>query len=65
MTEKQKTTKVKLAKAHTHAGKPYKAGDSIEVNEADLKWLRDHDLVDDGKSGPALSVVNNDTPPKA
>jgi len=64
MSDKQKTTKVKLAKAHTHAGKPYKVGDSIEVNDADLKWLRDHDLVDDGSAGPALSVVKND-PPKA
>lgn len=51
-----KTTKVKLAKAHTHGSKAYKGGDEIEVNDADLKWLTDHKLIDDGKS-PALAPV--------
>jgi hypothetical protein len=37
--------KVKLAKDHQHAGVAYKAGDEIEVNEADEKWLRDNQVI--------------------
>lgn len=37
--------KVKLAKDHQHAGVAYEAGDEIEVNEADEKWLRDNKVI--------------------
>jgi len=38
-------TKVRLAKDHQHAGVPYKAGEEIEVNEADEKWLRKNQVI--------------------
>jgi len=38
-------TKVTLKQDHTHAGEKYKAGESIEVNDADAKWLRDNNVI--------------------
>ena len=32
--------KVTLAKAHTHAGQDYQAGDQIEVDTATAQWLQ-------------------------
>ena len=37
--------KVKLAKDHRHGDVAYKAGEEIEVNEADEKWLRENKVV--------------------
>lgn len=37
--------KVKLETDHTHEGVPHKAGDEIEVNEADEKWLRQAKII--------------------
>lgn len=31
--------KFKLEKLHTHCGKQYNAGDTIEVDEATAKWM--------------------------
>lgn len=56
MTDKQKLTKVTLAQDHTHAGKKYGAGETIEVNEADLKWLREHQLIDGNAPAPLKAV---------
>jgi ribosomal 50S subunit-recycling heat shock protein len=46
MAEKEvKKVKVRLAKAHTHAGKDYKAGDEIEVREDQARWLEESGAV--------------------
>lgn len=37
--------KVKLLKDHTHAGKPHKAGDEIDVADHDAAWLADHEVI--------------------
>ena len=39
-TPVEKLEAVKLAKDHTHAGKDYKAGETIEVNAAEKAWLK-------------------------
>lgn len=41
-----KTEKVKLLKAHRHAGKDHPAGAEITVDEATAKWLRDNEVVE-------------------
>jgi hypothetical protein len=33
--------KITLLKPHTHAGKDYQPGHTIEVNERQAKWLRE------------------------
>jgi hypothetical protein len=42
-----KTIDVTLAKAHTHAGKAYAAGDKITVREATAEWLKKAGVVAD------------------
>lgn len=51
MSEKAqaKTVKVKLLKAHQHAGMAYDTGMEIEVPEHDATWLKNLGIVDDGK----------------
>jgi hypothetical protein len=36
---------VTLAKPHKHAGKPCKAGDKINVNAGQLKFLKDRKII--------------------
>lgn len=45
-----KTEKVKLAKAHRHAGKDLPPGEEITVDEATAKWLRDNGVVEKATS---------------
>jgi hypothetical protein len=40
-----KTVEVVLAKDHTHAGKPYKAGEKIHVSESDRDWLVANEVI--------------------
>lgn len=47
-----KLEKVLLIAPHTHAGKPCKAGDSIDVSEAEKNWLIRHNKV----AGPAAAT---------
>jgi hypothetical protein len=42
--------KVTLAKPHTHAGKDYKAGDSIIVSQRVAQWLKDNDVIASDKA---------------
>lgn len=49
--------KVTLKKDHTHAGKPCKAGDDIEVNAADAQWLADHKVIDAPAGGAAAPAA--------
>lgn len=37
---------VVLDKAHEHAGKPYKAGEKIQVTEGQRAWLTKHGVID-------------------
>lgn len=37
--------KVKLLKDHTHAGKPHKAGEEIDVAAHDAAWLADQKVI--------------------
>ena len=46
-----KTEKVKLLKAHTHAGESKKPGDEIEVDPTTAAWLRDKGVVDKAAAG--------------
>ncbi len=41
----QKLVDVVLAKAHTHAGKPYPAGSTIKVSEPDRDWLQANQVI--------------------
>ncbi len=43
--DEPRLTKVKLLKDHEHAREKHKAGDEIEVNAADEKWLRDNKVI--------------------
>lgn len=40
--------KVTLKKAHTHDGKSYAAGETIDVPVHDALWLKTADLIDEG-----------------
>ena len=54
----QKLEKVTLLKDHTHAGKPYAEGDTIEVNVADKQWLIDREIIAaPGATAPATSTT--------
>jgi len=55
-SEQQKLTTVTLKKSHKHAGKPYEAGASIPVNEADLEWLVANEVIDRPKDAAASPV---------
>jgi hypothetical protein len=44
-TQAEKVEAVKLVKDHTHAGKDYKAGETIEVNAAEKAWLKALDVI--------------------
>lgn len=52
MSEKAqaKTVKVKLLKAHQHAGMTYDAGMEIEVPEHDATWLKNLKIAEDVKA---------------
>ena len=43
--EKPKLTTVTLAKDHTHEGVELKAGATIDVNDADLEFLKQHEII--------------------
>ena len=47
MSEKLKTVKVKLLKAHKHAGMQYSEGAEIEVPEHDAAWLKNLKIAED------------------
>lgn len=51
-----KTIEVTLAKAHTHAGKSYAAGDKITVREATAAWLKKAGVVAD--DAPTTSTTS-------
>lgn len=42
---------VKLIKPHTHGGKDYPAGDSIDVTPAQKAWLAQRNIIDSTPSG--------------
>lgn len=42
MTDKAATTRIKLIKNHTHAGRDHKAGETIAVDAASAQWLLTH-----------------------
>lgn len=39
-------TKIKLLTPHTHQGKPYQAGDVIEVEQSDADFIVKHQIGD-------------------
>lgn len=47
------TEKVKLAKAHTHAGKECAAGDELTVDKATAAWLRKAGVVETAQTAAA------------
>ncbi|ADE14177.1 hypothetical protein Nhal_1004 [Nitrosococcus halophilus Nc 4] len=38
--------KVKLKKNHTHKGKMLKPGDTMDVREDQVKWLKSHGIIE-------------------
>lgn len=59
-TDKVKTVKVKLLKAHTHAGMKYDAGFDLELSEQDAKWLKDLKIAKDLKASPSAPVKSSE-----
>ncbi len=55
-TEQVKTVKVKLLKAHNHAGMPYSEGAEIEVPEHDATWLKNLNIAEDVGITPTVSA---------
>lgn len=51
--------KVTLKKPHTHAGKDYKPGEQIDVDEARAKWLAELEVIDfpGGSVSPPLTTT--------
>lgn len=49
-TEKSETpdkrVKVKLKKNHTHRGKDLKPGETMDVREDQVKWLKSHGIIE-------------------
>lgn len=45
MSTKPTLVTVELAKAHTHEGKAYKTGDTLNVSPAVAEWLRDRGVA--------------------
>ena len=56
MSEKLKTVKVKLLKAHKHAGMQYSEGAEIEVPEHDAAWLKNLKIAEDVGVTPTVSA---------
>lgn len=52
-----KTVKVKLLKAHEHAGMPYSEGMEVEVPEHDANWLKNLKIAEDVKASTASTKV--------
>lgn len=48
-----KTIKVKLLKAHNHAGMAYSEGMEIAVPEHDAAWLKNLKIAEDAKASTA------------
>lgn len=46
--------KVRLLKAHTHAGVDYRPGDELDIGEADARWLQENEVA--RPSRPAKSA---------
>ncbi|WP_174866797.1 DUF7210 family protein [Pectobacterium polaris] len=44
--------KVTLTAPHTHNGKRFAAGETIDVSDRDAAWLREHELI----SAPAAQT---------
>lgn len=53
--------KVTLLKEHTHAGKKYPAGETIEVSEADAKWLAGREVIEPIPAGKGGTSSNGGT----
>ena len=56
MSEKLKTVKVKLLKAHKHAGMQYSEGAEIEVPEHDAAWLKNLNIAEEVGVTPTVSA---------
>lgn len=54
----QSTVKVKLKRAHEHAGRQYKQGDTIEVPNDLVNWLVDQDIAE--KAGGSARTAEGD-----
>ena len=37
--------RIELLKAHTHAGKPHRAGERIDIEETSAKWLIEREVA--------------------
>ena len=57
MVDKIKTVKVKLLKAHKHAGMQYSEGVEIEVPEHDATWLKNLKIAEDAKASTTVSTT--------
>lgn len=42
----EKPVKVKLKKNHTHRGKELKPGETMDVREDQVKWLKSHGIIE-------------------
>ncbi|MCH5051200.1 DUF7210 family protein [Pectobacterium aquaticum] len=50
--------KVTLTAPHTHNGKRFAAGETIEVSDRDADWLRAHGLISTPAAQTAQAVKN-------
>lgn len=50
--------KVTLTAPHTHNGKRFAAGETIEVSDRDADWLREHALISAPAAQQAQAVKN-------
>lgn len=57
MVDKIKTVKVKLLKAHKHAGMQYSKGAEIDVPEHDATWLKNLKIAEDAKASTTVSTT--------
>ena len=57
MVDKIKTVKVKLLKAHKHAGMQYSEGVEIDVPEHDATWLKNLKIAEDAKASTTVSTT--------
>ena len=56
MVDKIKTVKVKLLKAHKHAGMQYSEGAEIDVPEHDATWLKNLNIAEEVGVTPTVSA---------
>ncbi|PVY74790.1 DUF7210 family protein [Pectobacterium versatile] len=50
--------KVTLTAPHTHNGKRFAAGETIEVSDRDAAWLREHELISSPAAQAGQAVKN-------